>query len=262
MTMDCQHARETLDAARPDRSDWDAPELRSAVEHLDRCDECQEVVEYRRQFDRRIEVAMREVTVPAGLQERLLAAVASEGAVQPASGPTDVRPTRRARWMWTLASAATILIAVAGWFLRGPTAVSIPLDQLFVQLEAALPNDAADSDATAPDLFDQRFDATPGDPAWQEAIAGTEPRGIDLDGVAGDDAALYSFRERRVSGWLVVLPRDRVASPPNATQPSHAFQRYGPRPQVAWSSGDHVYVCVLERGTVDDLLRQFYGVAA
>ena len=262
MTIDCQHARQMLDAARPDRSDWDAPEQREAVAHVEECSQCGALLSARDRFDGRVAEAMQDLPIPDGLKDRLLAAIESDSDPDALSDRVAAPRSKRSGWVWITTTAAAIMIALGGWYLRGPIATPVPLDELFTQLEASLPPASAAEADDVRDEFDQWFDATPADPVWRDAVAIASPLGLDLDGNAGDEAAAFRFDARRVSGWLVVLPREQVESPPDAAQPSHAYQRYGPRTQVAWSRGDHVYVCVLERGTMNDLLREFYGGVA
>jgi len=74
--MECRTARELLDAARPDSADREDPELQAAFAHVDECDTCAEVLEFRRGFDRRVGEIVRDVPVPADLRARLQQAFA------------------------------------------------------------------------------------------------------------------------------------------------------------------------------------------
>lgn len=254
MTMDCQHARQLIDAAG---RGGETPELRAAVEHLDDCAACGEVTTARERFDARVSAAMADVPIPMGLQQRLLTALAAQS---PLPAPAALPASAGRHWPRRLMLIAATLLMLLGWYWQRPQALPLPLDELYTQLDRAL--FPVDGVSAAAEPFDASFNAAPPDAEWRDAIARSAPQGVDLDPRPGHDAAAYRFAAGRVSGWLLVLPRDRVANPPVAALPTHDHLRYGPRPQVAWSSDEYVYICVLERGTLDDLRRQFYGSAA
>lgn len=285
MTKDCQQARTALDASRPERQDWREPELRTAAAHVADCPGCQEALAQRDRLDLEIGRLLARVEVPVDLESRLLAAL---GAVE--SGPTAIGETplaadevspaaidstaaKRAgtdgapvsrtksgrRWRsWAVVAAAMLVAFGIGWW-RFPAGQLLSMDLVSAELSTLVPGNAAGGGSVP---FDGGFDAQVTDGVWQEAIGRSAPRGLNLDGQPGHDAAAYRFASGRVSGWLVVLPRARVIDPPAAAAPLRSQARYLPQPEVAWTSGDQVYLCVLDRGSLDDLLREMYGGTA
>lgn len=261
MTMDCQHARQTLDASRPRRRDWNEPELRVAAAHVADCESCRERLAERDQFDAAVTAAMQRVMPPAGLQERLLAALAADQAVViPAS---QVPPLHRRRWRrWAVVCASLLLLVVAGWRLAATGPRPLAMEEVFTTLSARAGEWHTASPVPGPVGFDGGFDAPLPDAVWRDAVGGAAVGGLDLDDRPGHDAAVYRFTAGRIAGVLVVLPRRHVLDPPAETVPRRTNSRYLPQPQVAWTVGEYVYVCVLERGSLEELQRQFYGGAA
>jgi hypothetical protein len=256
--MDCQVARETLDAARPDRSDWDAPELRAAAGHVETCDECSAAVARQQEWDARLAEAFAAVEIPVDLRSRLRAAVAAASAESAPRPATEVRPDSRLRWLW-FAVPAAVLLAVMGWQFRSRTTVALPLAEIYSQVDARL---LSVEFASLP-AFDGGFDSNPADPVWRDAVAAGSAKGLSLDAAPGDDAAAYRFAEGRVTGWLLVLPKSQVLAPPQETVPVHANFQYGVHSRVAWTAGESVYVCVLDAGvSPHEMLRAFYGTTA
>lgn len=259
--MDCQLALTTLDAGRPDRSDWDAPELRAAAAHVAQCAGCQAELSDRAAGDVWLTEVFGGVEIPAGLQQRLLQALSAEQVgSQPSVGPRTIsRPLRR--W-WLGSCVAAGLVLLTGWWLSGTATSPLSLQEVYAQLLSTLPR-GGEADVTAtPVSIDPELDLSAADPVWGEVVAGSMARPLDLDGRPGAEAAAYRFGTRRTAGWLIVLPRSRVADAPEVNVPMHAHFSYGPRPHVAWSTPTQVYVCILDRGTLDDLRRDVYGYAA
>jgi hypothetical protein len=264
MAMDCLTARTLLDASRPERRDWHDPELRAAADHAQGCVECTKALAARDTFDSRLAVAMGDVPVPEGLQQRLLDSLAAESrtlATLPAAASPPGRRTSIGRWLTTAAAVAGI--AVGGWWLfSGPSQWTFAEATALLNEQFPVAEGPLSLDALAP--FDGSFDASVTDLLWQEVVS-APPVGLDLDGKPGDEAAVYRFsagRARPISGLLVVLEADQISDAPTASVPTRQFSRYDPRPQVAWRKGDRVYVCILERGTLDDLLAEMYGGTA
>jgi hypothetical protein len=106
--MDCKTARLLLDFARPQASEL-APEEAGALEgHLDRCPDCHGLARGERQLDEQLGRAMRQVEVPAGLREHLLARLESERG--------DWHRRRFAHHArLAVAAAAVVLLSWAAW---------------------------------------------------------------------------------------------------------------------------------------------------
>jgi hypothetical protein len=121
--MDCKTVHLLLDFARPAPTELEASEQEALENHLLECSACARLANDERRFDTHLGAAMRAVSVPAGLKERLLGKL--EGDVQ------HVHRQRRVRAYWSLAAAAALLGIVWGgslWFSRArvldPTAVA------------------------------------------------------------------------------------------------------------------------------------------
>src|SRR5579872_2239589 len=138
--MNCYTARQTLELACPDEIEPQG--LDEAARHLEACPACQIAVHRQDEIDARVGALCRDVLVPGGLKERLLAGIAlplasshESAATAPQSPPSleavpvvtpaakSERSTRR-RWL-RVASAVAALAFVAGlaaWFaLPRPT---------------------------------------------------------------------------------------------------------------------------------------------
>jgi hypothetical protein len=259
--MDCGLAREQLDAARPDSGgDREDSALEAAFAHVDACPACAEVVEYRREFDRHAGRVIRDVRVPTGLRERLLAA--AELAAQPPlpSQPAADQPTRRSRRkvLVSVTSAAALLLAAGGAWLfthDGPAPLAMNEVQAFWSSHVEHGADVAELPA-----FDGSFDAAIQDGRWASAIT-AQPRGAGIDGDGRHDAAVYKFR----TGFLVVMQPDRVAGAPQVTSAVDAQRSYNPAPNVAWTLDGQVYLCyVVEGGPrgLEDVLSLIYDAQA
>ncbi len=106
--MDCNTARLLLDFARPRPRELEAEEAGALEGHLDRCSECHGLADGQRRLDERLGQAMRQVEVPAGLHEQLLARLESERG-----------EWHRRRFAHTariaVAAAAVLVLGWAGW---------------------------------------------------------------------------------------------------------------------------------------------------
>lgn len=244
--MDCELAREQLDAARPDVPERDDAELRSAFAHLEACPACAELYAFRRSFDRRVRTVIGEVAVPAGLSSRLLAAVeALDAPVHPAAAnldvpeqPLDRRATRRAFLLAT--SAAGLLVAAgATWFVthRPPVPLLAGSVLNWWQQQLSAPGGFQ---LESLEEFDGQFEEVAVDGRWQSRLIGP-PRGADIDHDGRHDAAVFAIRD----GFLVVFPAGRVSDPPSVTSAASADRSYAPAPHVAWTQGDCMHICFM-----------------
>ncbi len=281
MTMDCQPARSRLDASRPHQQDWDEPELRGAADHVRQCHECQRILSRRDAFDQRVASAMRQIDLPDGLRLRLDAALAGTAqanhttapgsaipaAAEPAAtAPAQALPQRQWRRrlvVWVAPVAACLMLALGTmWWLGNPAAGEMSITEVYHVLEERYPAGAAPLSASDLPPFDGDFTPAVTSVVWQEVIdPATGPRGIDLDGKPGHEAAVYAFQagHGRIRGLLLVLPRSSVREPPESRVPDFANAGYLPRPHVVWSSDEHVFLCVLDQGSLDDLRATMYG---
>jgi hypothetical protein len=107
--MDCKTARLLLDFARPQARELEAEEAQALESHLDRCPDCHSQASHERQLDDHLGKAMRQVEVPAGLREQLLARLES------ARGDWHRQRFAHAARL-TAAAAALLIIGWAGWY--------------------------------------------------------------------------------------------------------------------------------------------------
>jgi hypothetical protein len=106
--MDCRTARYLLDFARPGTNDLDAADRAALEGHLAVCQECDSFARAERRLDEHIGEAIRDVPVPSGLKDRLLA---------------RLRRQREEWWMegmkrvarYAAVAAAILLVVWGGW---------------------------------------------------------------------------------------------------------------------------------------------------
>jgi hypothetical protein len=114
--MDCKTARLLLEFARPGSPELDAGEAEALRQHLGDCSDCGALAAAENRADEQLGRAMRAVSVPAGLRQRLLTRVAA------------ARPAWHRRWLVRGVAAAAAVVLLGGfgyWLLSGsPAAVS------------------------------------------------------------------------------------------------------------------------------------------
>jgi hypothetical protein len=249
--MDCEHAREQLEAARPDSPEREDSELRAAFAHLDECRACAEVYNFRRAFDRRVRTVVRQVDVPSDLQSRLLTALATIESARPSTtvgGESAARTgSRTSRRAFLLATSAASLLIAAGWTWLvnhqppAPLSASTVLDWWQQRLSGESKFDIAS-------LPECQFELKLTDGRWESRVQGL-PRGVDFDEDGRQDCAVFPM----ANGFLVVLPPGRVSDPPSATSPVTATPGYAPAPHVAWTQGGSMHICYLPGGSSREL---------
>lgn len=107
--MDCKTVRLLLDFARPEARELEAEEAAALDRHLDHCSECHSRANAERQLDDCLGKAMRQVDVPAGLREQLLARLES------ARGDWHRQRFAHAARL-SVAAAALLMLGWAGWY--------------------------------------------------------------------------------------------------------------------------------------------------
>jgi hypothetical protein len=274
--MDSQTAIELLEVARPDSGELEDLEFASAAAHLESCPQCARQFRNLQEFDRNVGRALRDVTVPAGLKEKLLEELQAGSCIAEQSdrlehpethstgnrsGRTSAQSVSRRRHIRYVASAAVCLMAgfVAWWVIRAYEPNTLTLEQFRLSLDSR--NFVLD------DLqeFDENFEAEVLTDGWRSGrLSFTGPvRGFQIDGVGKHVMALYEFHfggrgtspQREI---LMVIPLSSVEDPPETTILRSNSVRYLPVPNVAWQSNGLVYVCLIPRGdphSFDLLLR-------
>jgi hypothetical protein len=106
--MDCKTAQLLLELAHPRRTELDEGEADLLEAHLAECGDCRLQAEEELRLDSHLGTAVRAVTVPAGLREKLLFRMQAER-----SARLRQKRLRLAGWV---AAAATVLVALTvGW---------------------------------------------------------------------------------------------------------------------------------------------------
>jgi hypothetical protein len=263
--MDCQTALEFLDCVRPDSDDLDLPEMADARAHLNSCDVCQEAFAEMQNFDRSVTVVVQNVDVPVHLLSALLEASAENVATVSGvaaetfsndSGSTAVAPASRRRVLQIVVSTVCALIlGVVAWQWQSQS-------EQFTETELL---ERLPLDLSLTGQFDSGFEfSLPATWAGNRRLrVGREFRGIDLDDVAGHDAAVASFsylpsRNAPVNGILAAIPANRIPALPKAGSFAQADAQYIPKDgrlvAAVWRERDTVYVCLV-LGSAADLER-------
>lgn len=201
---------------------------------------------------------MRDVSVPTGLQSRILEAVERAATPQPATETAAETGTSREtihklRRSWRLAAALAATLAVAvGLALWTPWQTVHTMAGLREGLNLNL--------AVAPD-FDGSFSARlpAGWVGHGDLRVGQRAKGFPSDG--SHQAALFPFslnlgRGRMLDGVLVAIPAGAISDPPEATAFRANNRQYTLRDgvkfaAVAWTEQDTVYMCFVQDGALN-----------
>lgn len=199
--MDCKTARLLLDFARPKASELEAEEAAALENHLDHCPDCHRQARGQRQLDACLGKAMRQVEVPAGLRDQLLARLESEHG--------DWYRQRFAHGARLIAAVAAGLLLIWGlWYWvqdrmpspvdPGQVAESVSFDAIKdprTRTEEALKRLGVDTPLSP--YLDYHFLAGP--PAWAE-LPGYPGRKVPMLVFArnGQVARVYLIREKAV----------------------------------------------------------------
>jgi hypothetical protein len=275
---DCSAARQTLELARP--GETDAAVLAGATRHAESCPACRAAVRRQERLDTKIGALCRDVPVPDGLRERLLASlepanderptleesIAATGSAETeteteaaaptlmpvgATGPAVLVVATRQRLLKRVAAAVacTLVAGMGVWYAVRSARPTLDLSDLVAEAIAdelmpeGLPDYTGPAALRVPDSMETRYLVD-------------SPRQL-----ATPQAAVYFFRMRTpggrlVEGRLLVVPYRLLVNPPiaasflagSAYYPGHGYCA------STWFEGELVYVC-LAKGGEDDLRR-------
>ncbi len=281
--MDCRTALEILDRLAPDASgfrggDFSRPELSAAEAHVAECERCFAALRARRAIDRKIGRVMRAIELPASARERLLAQVANweasapepvadDGHVAPASSTAapvrqaaiEENPAPRNRRMWKGLTpvAACAVVAAAAFFgvvwMMTPRFSTGDVCNELARLDL-------DKLRALPELAGVAANRFPTDSTWQKLLSDggvakqlsgrSDFRSVAVFGLEIPDREHHST----IVGLLAVVPRRRIANPPEArslsaaTPSEYLSARIGEAVSIAWTNGDVVCVCMIQGG--------------
>ena len=259
--------REQLDAVRPDSEDLHNIDLQEAARAVEESSEWRDLLSRQQSFDRDVAAAIQDVEVPGGLQSRLLDSLAAvrEGQaadVAPASSPDSA--SRRGIIKWVATAAGLTLAVAIGWLAFSPDGSRITLQQARNDLLEF--DDDGRIDVSSLPRFDNSFSfQLPGAEWMRQTHMMADLKGIDWTGDTRHDGAVYAFHVGgRINGYLLVLPASRLVDPPAATRLSVTGAVYRPVINTAWvdETSGLAYICFVERGDLDELLRALYPHAA
>lgn len=254
--------REQLDAVRPGSDDLRDVDLCEAARAIDESPEWRDVFELQQAFDSEVVAAMQAVDVPDGLKARLLDSLATAQDVTPVSAaPTADR--RRSALKWAAAAAGLLLAVATAFLLVNPDGSQLTLNET----RQLLPTSGQGSiDLSALPKFDDNFAVELPDAAWMgQTVMVTELKGLDWTGDNRHDGAIYEFHvNRRIHGYLLILPSTRITDPPASTRMSLSDLGYQPVPNTAWVKPDmHLaYICYVDQGDLETLLHALYPHSA
>lgn len=264
-----------MDACRADSNDLSLPEVADLAEALRNDPALQSEWACRQRSDRVVGAAMHDVSVPAGLAERILAAAASidetqlmastEQAIAAEAGTNALivpqppgqgvsRQSRRQWWQWAGGIAALLVLAVTGWnlWLRPPAKVSRAKLEVIAQswFDAAVKKRSGrwEQPSVKPPIPFPGQSVSLRLHSWQRLAAVEEPTlvAFDLAGLRyGGSVFLFAARTNK---------KYEVASVPFTRLNATRGLEIG-----AWQQEDLIYVLVVDtqmsRLRLDDVLR-------
>lgn len=264
--MDCLQTLEQLDMQWPDWSGNDTPGLPKSGEaaaHLESCVLCQTELEERHVFDQRIAAVMRDVAVPVGLKQRLLQACEQQAEtratetnneqITEVAKPQKTTDWRKIRRRTFAAISVSAVVFLATYFLFPTPENRVPLSLADLQKSTNL-------QLTELETFDKNFQPELPQGLWQRPNRiqfAPYPRG-DLKNHEGQHRVAsfaFQFQDKQgqlFHGVLLVVPKkflEETTLPPEfsvADAEGHYVHRsYGRFRTVAWTEGEHVFVCFM-----------------
>lgn len=267
--MNCQEALEVLIAGDERHFRWEP-----ACSHVANCLTCQKQFREGTVFDQRMAEICRDVTVPAGLEQDLLAEVSGATLTKSSSSRLPLTTFRTADGLAQQAEVRPQLVS-SRWFPRRRMIVAVAVVLCFgLSIASYFVWEASQRipleqvvQAAAQDFPDS--EGLPQFNGFSQRVSLQLPQAlrIDLDETAAKRisvgrqvAAVFVFSVRTeqgevASGRLLVLPRRGVSNPPAWEGFSAEAVDYVNH-ACAWREGELVYVCSLN-GSIEDLYRLF-----
>lgn len=277
--MNCLNALEIIDVVPthggpPEGCDLQGATIDEAARHVQNCPTCQTVVRRRQEIDERIGQLTRDVPVPAGLRERLLARLECEpispGRATPATtvqppapqSPVSQSPVSQPMGKPALRSRRRVLVSAVATCVMA--ALSVGVWKLAISRPASLSMDEIAGYALSDGLT---ADDLPAIGQFQGGLAVQLPKTMQklsrmpafrqlVDPQLGErQIAIYFFTIAGRKGRLAVIPAALVKDLPVATSFPGVPLYIGRYWTTAWVEGNVMYLCCVEGGD-DKVLRQ------
>jgi hypothetical protein len=242
--MDCKTARLLLDFARPQAREMETEEAGALEGHLDRCPDCHGLARGERQLDEHFGKAMRQVEVPTGLREQLLARLEAERG--------DWYRRRFAHHVRMVAAAAAVLLLAWGaWHWLSHRAPS-PID--LEQVAAAVNNEAVEDPRGKLEAALKRMGVdTALSPHLNYHLLISSPSLAPLPGYPGQNAPMLVFLQNRPPHRHATVYLVAAEQIPDAAPPSIGGATY--KLEVLPSAGERYTFLVIHDGDNLDWLR-------
>jgi hypothetical protein len=267
---DWQRIREAMDACRPNSQDLHDPELREVADILQNDDEARKMFERSQRLDAKLRTTIREVDVPVGLEQRLLAQLNTSASADPAvdmplvTAVTEVatrsldvaqtaswnqrqRHTFSRRRIWMVVVTAVSILVIAGIFFTRPSTLTVErLSALATEWtkQAQLEGDARWKPVTGEQLSPLLRRAH----RWKPLDTDLDPKAMILDLSRRGGKRLFVFQFQ---------PKQQVVPLPSV--PLKGLQVSGQWHMGAWMEQQGVvYIAVTnDRGLLDSLKSTF-----
>ncbi|HZU36593.1 MAG TPA: hypothetical protein VFA18_11820 [Gemmataceae bacterium] len=193
--MDCRTARLLLDFSRPLTVELEEHDVDALQDHLADCPACGSLAQAERTADHAIGQAVRDVSIPLGLRERLLAGV-------------DVQlraDSRRRRWRMAVSAAAAVFILLGSYlfFSWQSRPVAVDVERLAGQMP--FPGIRSISRQQAQDFFHSRgFPVTAPTEFDYQTL-----QYCDVTSVQGREVPILVFGKGEYQARVYILSDDR-----------------------------------------------------
>jgi hypothetical protein len=263
--MTDQEIQQAIDACRPGSDDLQQPEMAALAETIRREPDVRRRYECSQQFDGLVRESFRDVPVPDGLADRLLAAIAPSldtttvESREPVARPPSEHHVRRAaeeaarwpRWkrrrIWAvMAGSLTAAAALVGFLLLAPYFSSSeprPDDRLPGEIMAW-------SDAVVRQGWNEDLPAAQVLRPLDRAVRADPQRWCSIATTYDSQTVVYDVAPRGAEMALVFCMRCRVRDSMLPEMPPwNAFSATGGLTLGVWRRGDMVYVLVVRGGS-------------